>query len=259
MSCPLLFTAIVWVALYLQLRYVQTCGFIATHTDTQSVQFRGGVLSCGLHAASGRIKSNPRSVTSELELAAEICSLMFKRQKPNKNRHSSFGIGLKNVDHPTVKIDWFIESDSSSVRRLQNRKNRNALLISFHVVLPKRCHNNDWQGGAEKVNQLLSTYHSTRECELVCPLLSYLAFSCMYKLVFSLLCPVMSSSNPSCPFHTFLAMGKGDILPSYQPPRKSKQNGMCTKLPANTQKNADSLYKSPPSLDAHNREDVHVS
>lgn len=135
MSCPLLFTAIVWVALYLQLRYVQTCGFIATHTDTQSVQFRGGVLSCGLHAASGRIKSNPRSVTSELELAAEICSLMFKRQKPNKNRHSSFGIGLKNVDHPTVNIDWFIESDSSSVRRLQNRKNRNALLILFRPFL----------------------------------------------------------------------------------------------------------------------------
>lgn len=31
--------------------------------------------------------------------------------------------------------------------------------------------------------------------------------------------------------------------------KKSKQNGICTKMPANTQKNADSLYSLPPSLD----------
>lgn len=56
-------------------------GLIATHIDTQSVQFRGGVLSCGLHAASGRIKSNPRSVTSELELAAERFALSCSSDK----------------------------------------------------------------------------------------------------------------------------------------------------------------------------------
>lgn len=75
----LLFSAIVEVTLYLQLRYFNTCGITGTqiYADTQSAQCRGGVLSCGLHAASGRIKSNPGPVTSELQLAAEKFVLMF--------------------------------------------------------------------------------------------------------------------------------------------------------------------------------------
>lgn len=91
---------------------------------------------------------------------------------------------------------------------------------------------------------------SLQDCGLVCPVLSYLAFSCLYKLVFS--SPVLLCHVLSCPF---LALGKGDLFPLDKnlPPAslqaRSKQNGMCTKMPANTQKNADSLYKSPPSLD----------
>lgn len=86
--------------------------------------------------------------------------------------------------------------------------------------------------------------------------------TCFLSLFLS--CPVMFvfSPNPPCPPCTFMVMGKrwslqsDTHLRSYHPPRGGKQNGMCTKMPANTQKNADSLHKSPPSLDAYNREGV---
>lgn len=46
-----------------------------SHMHTHSVLLRGAAASCGLHAASGRIKSNPGSVASELGLAAMIFAL----------------------------------------------------------------------------------------------------------------------------------------------------------------------------------------
>lgn len=48
-------------------RYLQTCGLIFT-LAVCTVQ--EGALSCGLCTAGGGIRSNPESVTSELELAA---------------------------------------------------------------------------------------------------------------------------------------------------------------------------------------------
>ncbi len=152
---------------------------------------------------------------------------MFKRQKPNNNSHSSLRTGLKNLDHYFVNIDWFIVSDSSSLYRLQNTVAAERILMYYlfysvislyiiHVVLPECCHNNDWQIGAEKVGQFHSANHSPRECGVVCPVLSYLVFSCLYKLVFSfpvLPCHVLSCPILSCPFRPLLALGKGDFFP----------------------------------------------
>lgn len=51
-------------------RLFKAAGITSKHTHSALYCFRGVTVSCGLHAASGRIKSNPGSVASELERAA---------------------------------------------------------------------------------------------------------------------------------------------------------------------------------------------
>lgn len=94
---------------------------------------------------------------------------------------------------------------------------------------------------------------SVRECELV------FVFSCAViwsSIARTNLCfPFLT-----CPFNASVSdygerwyLPPDEHRPSYQPPRKIKQNGMHTKMPANTRKNADFLYKFPPSLNDHKR------
>lgn len=102
-------------------------------------------------------------------------------------------------------------------------------------------------------------------CEsLVCSVLSDLVFSCLHTLVF-LSCHVISRLVLSYPVPSFpslpgpgerWSLPQGEHLGSHQPPIKSKQNGLRTKMPANTQKNVDCFDKPPPPLDAHTREGV---
>lgn len=148
-----------------------------------------------------------------------------------------------------MNIDWFIGSDSSVLCRLGSRKNSNALFILFwHFPLFSFmlfCQN-------------VATITTDRKeasglwLSLSCPVLFGL-----YKLVFSLSCPALSCLVLSLPG----AGGKGDLSPprwTPSPNGKRKQIEWYVHKDASqyTQKNADSLYKSPPSLDAHAREGV---
>lgn len=78
-------------------RYCQTCRLIFT--------LGGGGLPCGLRAASGGIRSNPESVTSELQLAARSFAPSWSsgKKKPNKNMELSSLEMLKKMNPPFVR------------------------------------------------------------------------------------------------------------------------------------------------------------